>query len=185
MFQKLPPLPADTVARLRHLYEERRDLKVDDILAAEGVTRHQLMACAAAEGWRARKRPPARDPRQRRAGRGTRVTGHGCPGLAACPERTALVGRLWAAVESQIAESEARLSAHGEGLEFEREARTLAVLVRTLQHLAALDAAAPQKAEADAAPGTDRLDELCVALETRLASLDGAGRSGASAGGAG
>lgn len=187
--------PAE-IAQVRAHYETRPDLSVAAIARSAGITRGSLRWLAEKHGWRrpakgvAPRRvasPPAPPPAPRtpvaaRPQPAPRERGR-CPGIAACPERTALVGRLWAAVEAQIAECEARLAAHGEGLEFEREARTLAVLARTLEQLDALDGAATMKKDAaDAATPTRSIDDLCATLERHLADLDGAPPAGAGAG---
>lgn len=54
-------------------------------------------------------------------------------------DRIELVGRMMFAAEAQVGEIEARLAQGGNATERERDARTLAVLARTLRDLTALD----------------------------------------------
>ncbi|MCP8937794.1 hypothetical protein NK718_04650 [Alsobacter sp. SYSU M60028] len=71
------------------------------------------------------------------------------------PRRAALVGRLWRAAERQVAAIEQRLRAADEDADpahapGEREARTLAVLARTVRELSAADIAKATRAREDA-----------------------------------
>ena len=55
-------------------------------------------------------------------------------------DRVALVGRLWRTAEAQVRDIEERLARHQQQPdERERDARTLAVLVKTMRELSALD----------------------------------------------
>ena len=66
-------------------------------------------------------------------------------------DRVALVGRLWRTAEAQVRDIEERLARHQQQPdERERDARTLAVLVKTMRELSALD---DQKGGACAAGG--------------------------------
>lgn len=59
-------------------------------------------------------------------------------------DRVALVRRIWRTAEAQVRDIEDRLAAAGqEPPERERDARMLAVLVKTLRELVAIDAALP------------------------------------------
>ncbi len=70
--------------------------------------------------------------------------------------RAKLVGRLWRAAEAQVREIEARLKRHRQQPdEGERDARSLAVLVKTLRELSALD---ETKEGTAAKAGTDHDD---------------------------
>lgn len=63
------------------------------------------------------------------------------PRRASTGNRAKLVGRLWRAAEAQVREIEVRLRRHQQQPdERERDARSLAVLVKTLRELSALDA---------------------------------------------
>ena len=90
--------------------------------------------------------------------------------------RASLVNRLWRAAERQAAEIEARLASFGEDRDRERDARTLAVLARTVRELVAIDArrraeeAADREAEDDDAMPRD-LDALRDALARRIEQL--------------
>lgn len=101
---------------------------------------------------------PARGAGRPSAGaRGLSHVGKPCPGLAACPERPALVARLWAQTEAEIRAIEAS-PADGKGV------ATLGALAGTLTKLVALDRATrpPSPGDADAAfadpYAPDRLD---------------------------
>lgn len=84
--------------------------------------------------------------------------------------RAALAARLWRAAERQAAEVEQRIAAGPRPVaEAERDARVLSVLAKTLRELAAVDAAAQDGDDDDAAP--DDIDELREALNQRLRKL--------------
>lgn len=88
--------------------------------------------------------------------------------------RPMLIARLWATAARQAAEIENRLAeAGGDAAALERDARTLAVLARTLRDLSALDAATQKQPEAaDAASEIPRdPDALRRALAARLVEL--------------
>jgi hypothetical protein len=98
--------------------------------------------------------------------------------------RAALAERLWRAAELQAAEVEARLSAGPRpAAEGERDAKTLAVLARTLRELAAADADATETddGQSDTPPAED-VEQLREQLYERLKSI-GAARAAGSAGG--
>lgn len=108
----------------------------------------------------ARSRPPARRRRQ-------------------------LVGRLWHAAEQQVAEIEARLaSLSGDPAQLEREAKTLAVIARTLRDLSALEEEARNRAEVspDAGNPARTLAAFRAELAQRLAGLRDERPGGAAAG---
>jgi hypothetical protein len=95
-------------------------------------------------------------------------------------DRLALVGRLWRTAEAQVREIEERLKRNEQQPdERERDARTLAVLVKTLRELTALDEIknAPQ-ADPDDDDGPRDIDEFRRELARRMDALV-ASRSGA------
>ena len=96
--------------------------------------------------------------------------------------RKALVARIWRNAEAQVEQIETRLASSGLGTEdFERDARTLAVVVRTLRELKALDAAkrteqsaageAQKKTAANDKPVPRNIDDLRRELARRLQAL--------------
>lgn len=104
---------------------------------------------------------------------------------AATRRRTRLVNRLWQAAEQQVAEIEARLaSLSGDPVQLEREAKTLAVIARTLRDLAALDDETRPRADEDSDAGTPArsLAAFRAELAQRLAALRGEGPGNASSG---
>ena len=181
--------PPDELARLRALYEDARGPTVKAIAASAGISDRRLRDYARRFGWRRRSpaaRAAARTASATAASAASAVApatdrGYPCPGLAMCPERAATVRRLLAACEEQVTQAEARLAAHGEDLVPEREARTLAVLARTIERLVALDqsaaarssAPAEEDAEDDAIPRDPA--ELRAELARRLAGLEESG----------
>jgi hypothetical protein len=100
----------------------------------------------------------------------------------------ALIGRLWKAAEQRVAELENRLS-HDTLIDSERNARSLAVLVKVLRELALLDAQLYESSEggdshkdlvsSHSVPVYDsaNLDKLRHTLAERLAHLDSSGEN--------
>ena len=135
----------------------------------------RLKKYASVYGWRRRRFPHGMT---RKPGQGPgRHRGFPCTGFETCREREAMVGRLFAACEEQVAAAVDRLAAKGEDLVPEREARTLAVLARTIERLAALDR---KRASKDAGDADDRplprdYAELRAELARRLADLEDQG----------
>jgi len=101
-------------------------------------------------------------------------------------DREALVARLWRTAERQVRDVEERLAAQGQQpADREREARLMAVLVKTLTELAALDAANTKSgtraaARSSAEPDADDrdqqdtardIDEFRRELAARIAAL--------------
>jgi hypothetical protein len=90
--------------------------------------------------------------------------------------RKSITRRLWLAAERQVREIEERLTtAHQEPAERERDARVLAILVKTLRELSAFDGgdngtARPQSKDAHDDFPRD-VDELRRELSRRLDSL--------------
>lgn len=84
------------------------------------------------------------------------------------PARRRVVARLWLTAERQVAEIEARLNAGGDPAMLERDAKTFALIARTVRDLVALDmeaeAHAKEKRRAHAfksetSPGADGAQE--------------------------
>lgn len=108
--------------------------------------------------------------------------GQPCTGLADCPERTALIARLWASVSRQIARIDAAHAAFvaNGGLpnaaEAEGHAKLIAALARTMRELATLDAALQDKSREERAAhdsnSTRNADAFRDELAKRLAALD-------------
>jgi hypothetical protein len=88
--------------------------------------------------------------------------------------RKALVARLWRTAERQVAEIEERLAAAGlEVSERESNARTLAIVVKTLRELSAIDAGARTRGKKAPADKDDdsvprNVDDLRRALARKL-----------------
>lgn len=122
------PTPT-VVALVRRRYLERASVKA--ILAETGIKLGSLYRCLAGDfddGSGIKPAPIA----LRRAG--TRVRQR-------IGSRAALVARMWRTAERQVEEIEQRLKAAGlEVAERESNARTLAIVARTLRELAAVDA---------------------------------------------
>jgi hypothetical protein len=98
--------------------------------------------------------------------------------------RAALAERLWRAAELQAAEVEARLTAGPRpAAESERDAKTLAVLARTLRELAAADADATEidDGQSDTPPAED-VEQLREQLYERLRSIGAARAAGQATG---
>ena len=152
-------LSNEQTLELRRLYELTA-LPLDEIARGAGITRAVVSGLARRQGWGSRPGARTRPGGQGASGGRPRShVGKKCPGLAECPERSALVARVWAAASGQVAEIEtrmvARLGPHGakgvacsavaeaKGVKSSAavgaEARAMAVLVRTLRDLTALD----------------------------------------------
>jgi hypothetical protein len=152
----------DIVARVRHRYAE--GAPVADILKDSEMSRQVFLRCLAGDC----PGPDGEQPepivlRSHRSGEFARKR----------TTRRALTRRLWRAAERQVCEVEERFAlAEREPGERERDARILAVLVRTLRELSDFDAEETrQKAEAaadndDAIPRN--LDELRRELSRRM-----------------
>jgi hypothetical protein len=88
-------------------------------------------------------------------------------------ERIELIGRMMIAADTQVSEIETRLAEGGNASQRERDARTLAVLARTMRDLTALDALnEKKKPRKEAIPDDDPIprdpDELRRALARRI-----------------
>ena len=99
------------------------------------------------------------------------------------PARARLVTRLWTTAERQVAEVELRLKAiDDDPIALEREAKTLAIITRTVRDLVAIDAerkpAAKDKIkDVQNAADPRSLDEFRASLAARLAELGGGGNN--------
>jgi len=176
------------LAEARRLYEQT-DMPVREILAFMHMTQRTFYHRIKAWGWaprvaRTRVEPPgpppppptacAPAPDWQPAERKPGVwIGKPCPGLGGCPERPALVSRLWAATEAHVTQLEHRL---GQAVHAS-DARLLVTLAATLDKLVSLDRnslrSAPGAAEPPAHDSTAfdydaTLARLANSLETTL-----------------
>jgi hypothetical protein len=104
------------------------------------------------------------------------------------PARRRVVARLWHTAERQVAEIEARLEQGGDAAALERDAKTFAIIARTVRDLVALDAEAEARmttkekrsAHASAEPedaatpedfGTRDIEQFRAELARRLDAL--------------
>jgi hypothetical protein len=156
----MPP-PPDIVALARRRYAD--GVPVTAIIAETKLSHGMLYACLdgtidPAAGLPRIPRRNATLGRRRRAPKAARVS---------------LVNRLWSAAERQAYDIEQRLIAEKQAPdERERDARVLAVLVKTLRELAAFDA---EHGETDVNEADDEFprdaDELRRDLARRIAGL--------------
>jgi hypothetical protein len=150
---------------------------VDSILAATGITLHILYRCLAGAFPDGSGIKPAPVPLRRAGVRVRHRMG----------SRAALVARMWRTAERQVEEIEDRLKAAGlQPAEREGNARTLAIVARTLRELVAVDDAG--KARGKGAPKDDdddtpprSVDDLRRSLAQKLEAFV-AGRAGAVSG---
>lgn len=131
---------------------EGSNLTVAAIARAYGITTDRLWTRARRDDW----------PR-RRSGAGETNR----PTPAEPLDRRVLVGRLFKAVERQIAEVECRFDGSAPPSLDEKDARTLAALARTLELLIGLE---KQAGRDDSEPEPD-IDEFRLDLARRLESL--------------
>jgi hypothetical protein len=169
------PTP-EQVALARRLYVE--GAPVSAIAAAIGASSvgivYRCLDGAFADGTGV---DPAPIPRRRP---GVRLLGRS-------GSRAALVARLWRAAEQQVDEIERRLQAAGlELTEREGNARTLAVVVKTLRELAAFDEANAAKTRETTHDDDDAvpidLDELRRELARRIEAITGSRADGSGGG---
>jgi len=92
--------------------------------------------------------------------------------LPAKSARKALVSRLWQVAEQQVQDIEGRLQLDQPGDERERGARMLAIMIKTLRELRALDAvqAAQEPSRADD-KGPDNLDDFRRRLARKMDAI--------------
>jgi hypothetical protein len=162
----MPP-PPDIVALARRRYAD--GVPVVSIIAETRLSHGMLYACLDGTADPAANLP--RIPR-RKATLGRRIRP---PRVS----RISLVNRLWSAAERQARDIEQRLIGNAQAPdERERDARVLAVLVKTLRELAAFDA---EQGESDVNEADDdfprEADELRRELSRRLDAM-AAGHSG-------
>ena len=140
------PTP-DVVALVRRRYAEGALVKA--ILAETGITLGMLYRCLAGHFPDGSGIKPARIPLRRAGVRIRQRLG----------SRAALVTRMWRTAERQVEEIEDRLKAAGlELAERESNARTLAIVAKTLRELAAVDEAEkPRKGKKQ--PSDDDIDD--------------------------
>lgn len=87
-------------------------------------------------------------------------------------DRKSLIARLWRTAERQVCDIETRLSSNEQAsADRERDARSLAVLVRTLRELSKFDAAREQPACEDDDLGARDIDEFRRDLARRMDAL--------------
>lgn len=170
---KGPAVPTDEI---RALYEGRT-MTVAEVAAHAGVAVPTLLRLVALNGWARRRRgrrpaaplAPAPSPAPPPAPASSLRE----PAPASPAARRRLVGRIWAAADAQMADVERRMRASGESGADERDARIMAVLVRTVRDLVALDGEIEGEATKDderpngVTPDALR-DELVRRLEARL-----------------
>jgi hypothetical protein len=152
----------ETVALARRLYLEGE--RVRAIIARTGITIGVLHRCLEGDHPDGSGVKPARIPRRHAGVRVRHRKG----------SRAALVARMWRTAERQVEEIEGSLKESGLALaERESNARTLAVVARTLRELSAVDdarkqagKAAPKDSHDDAVPRN--IDDLRRALAKKL-----------------
>jgi len=152
------PYASETIALARQRYQENQPIAA--ILAETGMTLHGLyywLKGGPKQGPQHLPPLPLRRTAPRRR----------------APDRQAFIARLWRTADWQVRDIEKRLDgALQEPAERERDARTLAVLVKTLRELTAFDETAPQPAiPADDDPVPDDIDEFRNELARRIKAL--------------
>jgi hypothetical protein len=161
--------PPERVARARRLYAD--GVKFATILAETQMTKAQLLRCLAGDfddGSVAKPAPIA----LRSAFKGK--CGSKRPRET---DREALIERIWNAATRQVKEIEARIAAAGlEISEQEGNARTLAIVVKTLRELKALEERTPARARKAADDDDDRsiprdIDELRRSLARKIDAI--------------
>lgn len=121
------PTP-EVVALARRLYADKETVK--GILARTGLSPHTFYRCLDGDFPDGSGIEPAKIPLRRA---GVRI-------YQRLGSRAALVRRMWKTAERQVSEIERRLKAAGlELAEHESNARTLAVVAKTLRELSAVD----------------------------------------------
>jgi len=158
------PTP-ETVALVRRLYVQGE--RVATIRARTGLSHAMLYRCLAGEFPDGTGVPPAPIPLRRA---GMKITGRG-------NNRAALIARIWRTAERQVEEIEERAKAAGLKIE-EREsnARTLAIVVKTMRELAAFDEARKARSKEAAKdshdnPAPRNIDDLRRDLARKLAAF--------------
>lgn len=161
-----PPSP-EQIAQARQMYLD--GVKVADIRRTTGMTDGQLyywLDGGPPDGEQHLPPLPRRRIVPRRSPRRRKLSG----------DRVALVSRLWRTAEAQVRDIEERLAHHQQQPDDrERDARTLAVLVKTMRELVALDdirdgGASPAESEHDDGGPRD-LDEFRRELARRMEAI--------------
>lgn len=152
----------EAALRAREMYVDKAPIQ--QILAETGLTRSQLDTWLKGGLMRDGRRPLPFVPRRRHPMRRTSMS-----------QRAALVTRMVRAAERQVSEIEERLAAaQREPGEREQDARLMAVLVKTLRELTALDAL-HEDAARQSANDNERLprdiDDLRRSLSRKLEAL--------------
>jgi transposase-like protein len=159
-------VPPEQVAQARQMYLD--GATVAEIRRATGMTNRQLyfwFRGGPPDGERHLPPLPQRIAHKGRSHR-RKLTG----------DRVALVARLWRTAEAQVCDIEDRLARHRQQPDDrERDARTLAVLVKTMRELAALDGsrdggASPADSEHDDGGPRD-LEEFRRELARRMEAI--------------
>jgi hypothetical protein len=173
------PTP-DLVAQVRRLYSEGESVK--DILAGMAIKLGTLYGCLDGRYPDGSGIKPARIPRRR----------EGVHVYQRIGTRGALVARMWRTAEKQVAEIEDGLKAAGIALdERESNARTLAIVAKTLRELSAVDEAAekPRRKGRKQLPDDDSddepprdIEELRRELSRKIEALIGVRTDGGTAG---
>ena len=161
------PTP-DVVALVRRLYQDGESVK--DICAKAGISLATMYRCVNGKFDDGSGVPPAPILHRRTDTRTAERIGR----------RGALIARMWRTAERQVGEIEDRLKAAGlELAERESNARTLAVVARTLRDLSAADEANKARSREASKDNNDNARlELRRSLAKKLAAFVG-GPSGA------
>lgn len=162
------PPPPETVVLVRQRYVDG-DL-VDHIRSETGLSRRDVYDCLDgvfpdSDG----ERPPKIPRRQVNAPRPRKAAGG----------RSALIASLWRTTERQVRDIDKRLRRHKqEPAERERDARMMAVVVKTVRELTAIEEKTQRVDDANVPPAT--IDAFRRELARKLAAL-GAGKGAAAA----
>jgi hypothetical protein len=161
----VPQHTPETIARARSQYAAGE--RIDVICRANKMSRHALYYWI--DGG-PKFGPGHLPPLERRAGGTPRQR------RRASGNRVALVRRIWRTADGQVRDIEERLAAAGQQpLERERDARMLAVLVKTLRELVVIGEAAPARKTAtepeDDDPVPRDIDEFRRELARRIDAL--------------
>jgi hypothetical protein len=160
------PTP-DVVALARRLYQD--GVPVQDISARTGLPLGMVYRCIDGKFDDGSGAPLAPLPRRRADTRTAKRIG----------SRGTLIARMWRTAERQVGEIEDRLKAAGlELTERESNARTLAVVARTLRDLSAVDEANQARGKEASKDNNDdapprNIDELRSSLARKLEALVG------------
>ena len=173
------PVPREKIAEAKQLYE-RSNVPAREIAALLGFSRNTLQRRAKEWGWKRRRQGPLELTRL-----GRDKNGHARPVRRARPregagevpqappERVALVERIQAVAEREIAAVEQIIATLGpsDRSETEGAARTLASLARTLRELQQLDVPTVSPEPTHDRPVPRDLGELRRSLARKLAAL--------------